>query len=505
IHAADGYARSTGKVGVCFATSGPGATNLITGIANAYMDSVPLVVFTGQVATNLVGTDSFQEIDVWGTTVPLTKHNYLVKNIKDLPNTIKEAFHIARTGRPGPVLVDLPIDILNAEDEFVYPEEVDLPGYKPTYKGHPKQINALAKSIANSQRPVILAGGGVINSGASEQLKQLAELCHIPVAMTLQGLGSFPAQHDLCLGMAGMHGIPAANIAITECDLLIALGSRFANRVTANVEKFAPKAKVVHVDIDPAEIGKNVAVHIPIVGDIKNVLEELLPKLKPTKREKWLEKVNFWKRTMAISYRKQPGIIKPQQVIELLAGLVQEDAIITTEVGQHQMWTAQIFPFSKPRTLISSGGLGSMGFGFPAAIGAQLANPARQVIAICGDGSFQMNCQEMATAFDHKLPLTIIILNNKSLGMVRQLQEFYCEGRYSQISWPSTPDFVKLAEAFGAQGKRVETVDELEPALNWALNNNQLTLLDILVDQEENVLPMVLTGKGINEMIGGWD
>jgi acetolactate synthase-1/2/3 large subunit len=501
VHAADGYARATGKVGVCFATSGPGATNLITGIANAYMDSIPLVIITGQVATNLVGTDSFQEVDVWGATVPLTKHNYLVKEISDLPKTMKEAFHIARTGRPGPVLIDIPINVLKAESKFVYPEEVDLPGYKPTYKGHPKQISALAKAIGASHSPVILAGGGVINSGASSVLKQIAETCSIPVAVTLQGIGSFPAKHRLFLGMTGMHGLPAANTAVTEADLLIALGARFSNRVTSEIERFAPKAKIIHVDIDPAEIGKNIEVDIPIVGDIKNILEELLPKIKQTDRAEWLEKIEFWKQSLKLTYDRGGSKIKPQQVIELLGKLAEENAIITTEVGQHQMWTAQFFPFSQPRSLISSGGLGAMGFGFPSAIGAQLAHPDRQVIAVCGDGSFQMNCQELATAFDHKLPLTILILNNGNLGMVRQLQEFYCDGRYSQITWPSAPNFVKLAEAFGAEGKRVETEAELETALTWALNSKALTLIDIIIDAEENVLPMVLNGKGIDEMI----
>jgi len=502
-HAADGYARATGRPGVCIATSGPGATNLVTGLATAYMDSVPVIAFTGQVATNWIGRDSFQEADITGITMPITKHNYLVKSTEDLARVIKEAFHIATTGRPGPVLIDLPKDTSLGECEFVYPTSVDLPGYRPTYEGHPKQIKELAKAIAESSRPVLYVGGGVIWSGASEALKTLAELCEIPVTTTLTALGAFPTGHRLSLGMLGMHGTGYANLAVNECDLLIAVGARFDDRVIGDPATFAPKAKVAHVDIDPAEIGKNVRYDIPIVGDARTVLESLIPQLSPMKHPDWLAQISEWKKQWPLTYRRRQDGIAPQYVIEQISDLTDGEAIITTEVGQNQMWTAQFYKFKKPRSFISSAGLGTMGFGFPAAIGAQVGRPDRLVIDIAGDGSFQMNIQELATAVQYKLPVKVVILDNGYLGMVRQWQEMFHGRRYSATALEHNPDFVAVAEAYGAKGILVQTEEEVRPALERAFAEPGPVVVDVKVAREANVFPMVPPNSPISKMIRG--
>ncbi|HEY8463555.1 MAG TPA: biosynthetic-type acetolactate synthase large subunit [Bacillota bacterium] len=502
-HAAEGYARSTGKIGVCLATSGPGATNLVTGIADAYMDSVPLVAITGQVPTFMIGRDSFQEADITGITMPITKHNYLVKDIKDLPRVIKEAFYIAATGRPGPVLIDLAKDVNSQTAKFEYPEVVDLPGYKPNYVGNIRQIKDAVEAINRAERPLLYGGGGVVNSGAHEVLRKLAETADIPVTTTLLGLTAFPAGHPLFLGMLGMHGTAYANFAVCETDLLIAVGARFDDRVTGKVESFAPKAKVIHIDIDPAEIGKNVAVDIPIVGDVKNVLEMLVEKVKPTSHPEWRKQIAAWKAAYPLSYREQPGGgLKPQRVIEEIYRLTKGEAVICTEVGQHQMWTAQYYQFTRPRSLITSGGLGTMGFGFPAAIGAQVGNADRLVIDIAGDGSFQMNIQELGTAVAYNLPVKVVIINNCYLGMVRQWQEFFFNKRYSGTVMDHNPDFVKMAEAYGAAGFRVERAEELTETLQKAFAFPGPAVVDCRVDREENVLPMVPANQPIDQMIG---
>ncbi|WP_027717593.1 biosynthetic-type acetolactate synthase large subunit [Desulfovirgula thermocuniculi] len=500
VHAADGYARATGRVGVCMATSGPGATNLVTGIANAYMDSVPLVIFTGQVPTTQVGTDAFQEVDITGITMPITKHNYLVKDPAALPQIIKNAFHIASTGRPGPVLIDLPKDVAQATIDFYYPEKVRLPGYRPNYQGHPAKINQAAELIRRSERPVIYAGGGIINAGASEELVQLAETISAPVVNTLMGLSSFPGDHPLFLGMLGLHGTRYANLAVTECDLLIALGARFDDRVTGKVAAFAPQAKIIHVDIDPAEIGKNVLVDVPIVGDVKQVLRALLPLLDKTDRSRWLARVQELKEQYPLTYSREGGL-KPQYVVEEIYRHTGGEAVVATDVGQHQMWVAQFYRFKRPRSLISSGGLGAMGFGLPAAIGAQLALPGKQVILVTGDGSFQMNIQELATLREQDLPLKIFLLNNYKLGMVRQLQQFYCEGRYMAVDFKFHPDFVLLAKAYGIKGYSVQSEKELQEILPRVFEEPGPVLVDCLISPEENVLPMVPAGRGIDETI----
>jgi acetolactate synthase-1/2/3 large subunit len=499
-HAADGYARSTGKTGVCLATSGPGATNLVTGIATAYMDSVPMVAITGQVPTFLLGCDSFQEADITGITIPITKHNYLVKDLKELPRVIKEAFHIASTGRPGPVLVDLPKDLTVQTAKFEYPETVNLPGYKPNYIGNARQIKDAAEAIHKAARPLLYVGGGAVISGAHQELRRLAESLQIPVTTTLMGMTAFPSGHPLSLGMLGMHGTAYANFAACETDLIIAVGARFDDRVTGNLETFAPRATVIHIDIDPAEIGKNVAVDIPIVGDVKNVLEMLFERLTPRTNPEWLGQIDEWKRTYPLKY-DQEGL-KPQRVIEELSRLTQGQAIICTEVGQHQMWTAQYYRFSEPRSLVTSGGLGTMGFGFPASIGAQIAHPDRLVVNIAGDGSFQMNIQELGTAVAHNIPVKVIILNNFYLGMVRQWQEFFFDSRYSGTVLDSNPDFVKVAEAYGAKGFRIATLEELPVILKRALETPGPVVVDCRVEREENVLPMVPANSSIHQMIG---
>ncbi|MGB9613025.1 MAG: biosynthetic-type acetolactate synthase large subunit [Candidatus Margulisiibacteriota bacterium] len=503
-HAADGYARATGKVGVCLATSGPGATNLTTGIATAFMDSIPIVAITGQVATSLLGRDSFQEADVTGITQPITKHNYLVKNTEDIPRVVKEAFHIARSGRPGPVLIDLAKDAQVKKIKYKYPEKVDLPGYKPTLKGHPKQIKLAAKLISEAEKPIIYAGGGVINSGANKELLELAEKSSIPVTTTLMGKGCFPETHVLSLQMLGMHGTVYANYAVQECDLLIAIGARFDDRVTGHIEKFAPNAKIIHIDIDPAEIGKNVRVDVPIVGDVKQVLKELIEAIKSEKEKHaaWLEQIEEWKKKYPLSY-KRDNFLKPQFILEQVYELTKDrETIMVTEVGQNQMWAAQFYKFTKPRTFISSGGLGTMGYGLPAAIGAQFGRPNALVIDIAGDGSIQMNIQELTTAVNNHLPIKICVLDNCFLGMVRQWQELIHNRRYSHTNLCNNPDLVKIAEAYGAVGMRVTKPEEVLPALKEAFKiNDRPVLIDFMIFKEENVFPFVPPGQAINEMI----
>jgi acetolactate synthase-1/2/3 large subunit len=500
VHAADGYARATGRVGVCMATSGPGATNLVTGIANAYMDSVPLVVFTGQVNTDQIGTDAFQEVDITGITIPVTKHNYLVKDPAQLTEIVKKAFYIAASGRPGPVLIDLPRDVAGSGIKFRYPEAITLRGYKPTYRGHPAKISEAARLIMESRRPVIYAGGGIINSSASGELKQLAEIASAPVTNTFMGLSGFPGDHPLFLGMLGLHGTRYANMAVTECDLLIALGARFDDRVTGKLASFAPNAKVIHVDIDPAEIGKNILVNIPIVGDVKQVLQALLALLKKVDRSQWLRRIQELKDLYPLRYNREGGL-KPQFIIEQLYKLTKGECLVATDVGQHQMWVAQYYRFQKPRTLISSGGLGTMGFGLPAAIGAQMGMPRQQVILITGDGSFQMNMQELATVREQNLPVKIFIFNNQQLGMVRQLQEVYYEGRYMAVDFKFHPDFEILARAYGMDGYTIRTEEEVIRQLPEILSASGPVLVNCLVHPEENVSPMVLAGRGIDEAI----
>ena len=502
-HAADGYARSTGKVGVCIATSGPGATNTITGIATAYMDSIPMVVITGQVATNLIGRDSFQEADVIGITQPITKHNYLVKDAADIPRVIKEAFHIARTGRPGPIVVDIAKDAQNNKISFKYPDKVNLPGYNPTLKGHSRQLKAAAKMISLAKKPLIYAGGGIITSGAAKELKEFAIKHNIPVTTTLMGLGAFPEDHKLALQMLGMHGAAYANYAVQECDLLVAIGARFDDRVTGHLPSFAPKAKHIHIDIDPAEIGKNVRIDVPIVGDVKLTLIDLMDKSKvePGKHEAWLKQIDEWKNKYPLSYKKDKTI-KPQYVVEMIREVTKGEAIICTEVGQHQMWAAQYYRFTKPRTWVSSGGLGTMGYGFPAAIGAQFGNPKAIVFDIAGDGSIQMNIQEMATAVNHKLPIKIAVLNNCFLGMVRQWQELLYDKRYSSTNLCNNPDLVKIARAYGAEAMRITRPEDVKKALKDSLKiKDRPVLMDFTVAKEENVFPFVPPGQAINEML----
>ena len=503
-HAADGYARVTGKVGVCIATSGPGATNLVTGIATAYMDSIPIVALTGQVKTFLIGNDAFQEADVVGITRPITKHNYLVKDVKNLARTIKEAFHIASTGRPGPVVVDIPVDVQLHEAEFSYPKDVNIRSYKPTYSGHIGQIKKAAKMIANSKRPIIYAGGGIIISEASKELYELATRTHIPVTTTLLGLGAFPETNELSLGMLGMHGTAYANHAIMESDLIIAIGARFDDRVTGKLDEFAPHAKIIHIDIDPASVSKNVKVDIPIVGDAKDVLQKLNKLVKKVDASEWAEKIEKWRDKHPLAYKKD-NKLRPQYIIEEIRKATKGKAIICTEVGQNQMWAAQWYKYTKPRTFVSSGGLGTMGYGFPAAIGAQLGRPHDIVFDIAGDGSIQMNIQELATATINKLPVKIAILNNCYLGMVRQWQELFYKKRYSHtfLNTCACPDFIKLAESYGAVGIKVTKKKDVKKAIRKALSIKKVVLLDFHIEPEENVFPMVPAGQAINRMIGG--
>ena len=498
VHAASGYARATGKPGVALATSGPGATNLVTGIATAYMDSIPLIIITGQVSTCLVGTDAFQEVDITGITIPITKYNYLVKNVEDLPRVIAEAFHIATTGRPGPVLIDIPKNISDTEIDFVLPEEVVLRGYKPTYHGHPSQIKHALQYLKQSKTPIIMCGGGVISSGATAELVNLAERLQIPVVSTLMGLGGFTAEHELYFGMLGLHGLPAANLAVSNCDCLLGIGVRFDDRVTGTVEKFAPHAQVIHTDIDPAEIGKNVRAQVPIVGDIKNVLSEMYLKAEEIRHDEWLDKIRKWQ--VENTFYQEQDNLTPSFVLKCLNEIKDEDTIVTTDVGQHQMWTAQILRFAKPRTFISSGGLGTMGYGFPAAIGAQIGAPDKIVVAVTGDGSFQMALGEMGTAMQEDLPIKILLFNNNALGLVKQLQHFYSAKRYSSVHIKGNPDFVALAKSYGAEGLRISNKEEVVPALREALTNGKLTIIECVVGDNELVYPMVLNGKGLHEM-----
>ncbi|OCL27796.1 acetolactate synthase, large subunit, biosynthetic type [Orenia metallireducens] len=520
IHAADGYARSTGKVGVCLTTSGPGATNLVTGLATAYMDSVPIVAFTGQVPRAMLGTDAFQEADITGITTPITKHNYLVQDVKDLSRIIKEAFHIAKTGRPGPVLIDIPKDVLQEEAEFVYPNKINLPGYKPNYEGHELQIKEAAKAINESKNPVIYSGGGVIISEASDELRELAKKANIPVTTTLTGLGAFNERDELSLGMLGMHGTTEANLAISNADLLIAIGSRFDDRVTGKLDTFAKDAKIIHIDIDPAEVGKRKLVDIPIVGDVKRILTILNKVVEEKDRSEWLALIDNWRKLDEVSQvRKDKKKLSPKEIIEAIDELTQGEALITTEVGQHQMWAAQFYKYTKPRSFMTSGGLGTMGYGFPAAVGVQVGNKDSVVFALAGDGSFQMNVQELATVAKNKLPLNIVIFNNGYLGMVRQWQEMFYDRRYSSVclkmqeSCPpgcsspgdhcpvTTPDFVKLAEAYGIKAKRITKAEEIRPALEEAINSPHPYLLDFIIEEEENVFPMVPPGGSLDNMV----
>ena len=508
-HAADGYARASGKVGVCLATSGPGATNLVTAIANAYMDSVPMVAITGQVSRHLIGLDSFQEADVTGITLPIVKHSYLVKDANKLPRLIREAFYIAGTGRPGPVVLDIPVDVTKEDMEFdqaVLPE-MDLPGYKPNLKGHPKQIKEAARLIAGAQRPVIYAGGGIIIAGASDELRELALHGHIPVTTTLTGKGSFPEDHDLSMGMLGMHGTQYANYAMSKADLIIAVGVRFDDRVTGNLATFAPEARFIHVDLDPAEISKNVTVDVPIVGDAKKVLAALLGEVKkldlsPDHHVPWMEQVEAWKRDHPLVIRdSDDGEIMPEAAVAKIWEVTRGEALVCTEVGQNQMWAAQHYLSRYPRRFISSGGLGTMGFGFPAAIGAQVACPDSLVIDIAGDGSFQMTLQELATAVQYRLPVKVCIINNQYLGMVRQWQELFWNKRYSGTCIECQPDFVKLAEAYGAEGYRATRLQDLEEVLRTAFASDMPAVIDIRVKRDANVFPMIPAGGSVHDMM----
>lgn len=502
-HAADGYARAGGKPGVCLATSGPGGTNLVTGIATAYMDSIPMVAFTGQVPTTMIGNDAFQEADIVGITRPITKHNYLVTDVDDLAGIIKEAFTLAVSGRPGPVLVDLPKDIQQAETKTTYPKKIDIPGYKPVYQGHPQQIKKLAQAIEKAKKPVLYVGGGVLASGASKELRELvAKAGGIPITTTLLALGVFPEGDKLSLGMLGMHGTQYANYAIMDSDLIIAVGARFDDRITGKIDDFAPHARIAHIDIDPTSLRKNVRVDIPVVGDVRRVLKELNKIVKPGKFSAWQKQIAEWKKKYPLEYGKDDKL-HPQYVIEQINKVTGGEAIIATEVGQNQMWTAQFYKFAHPRSFLSSGGLGTMGYGFPAAIGAQVACPDKIVFDIAGDGSIQMNIQELTTAVNNKLPVKIAILNNSYLGMVRQWQELFYGKRYSGTVLEGNPDFVKLARAYGAEGIRVKKKKDVLPALKKALEIDGPVVLDFVVESEENVWPMVPAGKSIRHMISG--
>jgi acetolactate synthase-1/2/3 large subunit len=507
VHAADGYARAGGKVGVVLVTSGPGATNTVTGIASAYMDSIPIVIFTGQVPTQLIGNDAFQEVDIVGITRPCTKHNYLVKDTKDLARIVKEAFYIAQSGRPGPVLIDIPKNVAATKVDYTPIKKIYLKSYNPTYKPNMKQLSKAVSLIKNAKKPVVFAGGGVILSKASKELTEFAQKAKIPLTTSLMGLGAFPGTDPLWLGMIGMHGTYRANMSTGACDLMIAVGVRFDDRVTGKTDEFASQAKIIHIDIDPTSIQKNIPVTVPIVGDCKSTLGELNKLMDKEdmgnlneKRKKWLDQIEEWKSTKPLAY-VQKKVIKPQYVVEKLYELTKGKAIITTEVGQNQMWAAQYYHFDKPNHFITSGGLGVMGFGLPAAIGAQLACPKKLVVDIAGDGSIQMNIQEMATAAQCGLPVKVVILNNSYLGMVRQWQELFYEKRYSQTCMEHAPDFVKLAEAYGALGLRATKPDEVEKVLKKGLSSPKAVIMDFVVEQEECVYPMVPAGAPITEML----
>ncbi len=523
-HAADGYARSTGKVGVCLVTSGPGATNTITGIATAKLDSSPIVVISGQVATGNIGTDAFQETDMVGLTRSICKHNYLVKDVKDLPQIIKEAFYIARTGRPGPVSIDIPVDVANAKlKNYSYPESVELPGYKPVKKGNTGQIKKLVDAIAYAKKPLLYTGGGIISAGATDELLQFIDKTQIPVVVTMMGLGSVPFDYPCFLGMPGMHGRVAANKALVECDLMIAIGVRFDDRITGPRHTFGKNATIVHIDIDPAEIGKNVKTDIPVVGDAKAVLQQLIEKVKPRAKNSWNERTEFWKEKYPLIYKNTGnGTVNPQYVIERLNEFTNTDSIIVTDVGQHQMWSALYCHYRHPRKFLSSGGLGTMGFGLPAAMGAAVANPDTQVICISGDGGIQMNIQELATCAINRIPVKVIVLNNSYLGMVRQWQDLFWKKRYSRVCLMETPDcpdechgpqgdcpkkyipdLVKVSEANGMRGYRAENKDEVDKVLQKGLSDDGPVLMEFFVNREENVFPMVSAGKPLSEMMMG--
>lgn len=516
-HMADGYARSTGKVGVCVATSGPGAANLTTALATAHMDSIPVVAFTGQVATSLIGNDAFQEADTTGITRSVTKHNFLVKDVRELAKTIHQAFYIAKTGRPGPVLVDIPVDVQRAECEFIWPEKVEIRSYNPVYEGHTGQIKKAAEIINSSKQPLLYVGGGIISSSASLELLRVAEKIHTPVTTTLLAIGGFPPDHHLNIFMPGMHGSYAANLAFQNCDLIVAVGTRFDDRVTGKLSGFAPKAKIIHIDIDPTSISKNVSVDVPVVGDAKKILAELIKYVKKKNNQQWLKKISEWQKANPFSYKKD-NKLRPQYVIEKISEITKGEAIVVTEVGQNQMWAAQFYKAKYPRHFLSSGGLGTMGYGFPAAIGAKIANPKKTVIDIAGDGSIQMNIQELATAVLNNVNVKIVILDNAHLGMVRQWQEFFYKRRYSAVCLtkpngclPSeasakrpnfmVPDFVKLAESYGAVGLRITKKEEVENTLVKALKIDKVVVMDFIVEEEENVLPMVPAGKALDEII----
>lgn len=500
-HAADGYARVTGKPGVCWATSGPGATNLITGIATAQMDSVPMVVITGQVARASLGSDAFQETDTTGITLPITKHNYLVMDAADIPRVIKEAFHIASTGRPGPVLIDIPKDVLTDEAEFVYPETVDLPGYKPNMEGHPAQIKRAARLIAQSNRPVILAGHGIKFSNAFDELKELAEKAQVPVITTLLGISSFPEDHVLCVGMPGMHGMAYASLALEEADLIIALGMRFDDRITGKPSAFAINSRKIHVDIDPSEIGKNIKVDVPIVGDLKRVLTKLNKQIEPATHVEWLQRVDELKRDHpSMSIRDTDKLI-PQYIINQISAATDGKAIVVTGVGQHQMWAAQHYTFTEPRSLITSGGAGAMGYEVPGAMGAQVGEPDKVVWSVAGDGGFQMTMAELATLVENDIPVKFAIINNGFLGMVRQWQEFFYAKSYVATHYTHNPDFVKLADAFGMLGIRVTEKSQVRSAIEQAMEYDGPALIDFVVEEEENVFPMIPSGQTVHEMI----
>ena len=508
VHEADGYARSTGKVGVCLATSGPGATNLVTGIMTAHMDSIPLLAITGQVTSTLLGKDAFQESDIVGITVPITKNNYLVQDIRELPRILKEAYYIASTGRPGPVLVDIPRDIQLEEipyDEFkkLYEQEFELEGYNPVYEGHKGQIKTAIKMIKDSKKPLIIAGAGILKGHAYDELKEFVDKTNIPVAMTLLGLGSFPANHELALGMIGMHGTTYANYAANEADLVIAAGMRFDDRVTGNPLKFLPNANIIHIDIDPAEIGKNKLIDVPIVGDVKNVLAELNRKIPKLSHTKWLDEVAKLKKKYSLTFRKtEDDVLIPQEILFEINKLTKGEVIVATDVGQHQMWSAQFIKFNNPYSILTSGGAGTMGFGLPAAIGAQVANPDKKVLAIVGDGGFQMTFQELMMVKEYNLPVKIFIINNSYLGMVRQWQELFNDRRYSSVDLSYNPDFIKIGEAYGIKSIQLKTKKDLKKHLKKILESDEAVLVECIVEKEENVYPMIPAGKDVSCIVG---
>ncbi|MBR1836391.1 MAG: biosynthetic-type acetolactate synthase large subunit [Kiritimatiellae bacterium] len=519
-HMADGYARATGKPGVCIVTSGPGATNIVTGLATANMDGVPMIAITGQVSTKAVGNDAFQEADTCGITRPVTKHNYFVRDVNDLPRIMVEAFHIATTGKPGPVLIDLPKDVQVGKTAVPFPEKFDRPGYKPSFAGHPRMVSRLAQLVNTANKPLLYVGGGVLAAGASEDLAALARKANIPVATTLMGLGAFPESDPLSLRMIGMHGLVAANKALDACDVLVSVGARFDDRVTGKISEFAPRARIVHVDVDPSAIGKSVRCDLPVVGDVKAVLEALLPLVNVAERKAWLAECAAWKAEDPFSYDPSPsGAIMPQEVLQAADRLLKGDAVVTTDVGQNQMWSCQYFTHERPRSFLSSGGLGTMGFGLPSAIGAQLGRPGETVVCVTGDGGFQMNAQELVVAVEHRLPVKVILLNNTYLGNVRQWQDMLYKGVHSMTHLAQAgrmkqerivpdpelpaylPDFVKLAEAHGARSRRVERREDVEPALREAFADDRVWVLEFIVEPEADITPMIPPGHALKDLI----